>query len=352
MTQQAPSVSELKVSVIIPTFNRADILPAAIESVLKQHSHDPFELIVVDNNSSDGTKEAIDAYVKQSQNIRYLFEPLPGASRARNLGITCARADIVAFLDDDVRAGEGWIETIIDTFDRHPNVTFIGGKVLPDWCETPPEWLTRDHWSPLALVDYGDRPFYVTGDRPVCLVSANLAVRRSAFDKFGLFNDAFLRCEDHELEDRILYAGGRGLYVPTLSVHTTVPPARLLKAYHRRWHSERGIWLARLSVLNTGEESESNDQRLPELVLFEVPASIYRQLMTNFWNWLRSAAVQNEDSGFKYETKFRYFRSFIKERHSLAKVRFDLQALRDLVAFFSALLFRKAGLRRGSAHKD
>ena len=345
MTQQAPSISEIKVAVIIPTFNRADILLSAIESVLEQQPQDPFELFVVDNNSNDGTKEAIDAYVKQSQNVRYLFEPLPGASRARNLGITCARADIVAFLDDDVRAGEGWIETIIDTFDRHPNVTFIGGKVLPDWCESPPEWLTRDRWSPLALVDYGDRAFYIDRDRPVCLVSANLAIRRSAFDEFGLFNEKFLRCEDHELEDRILNAGGRGLYVPTLKVHTTVPPVRLLKDYHRRWHSERGFWLARVSALRIGEESRPTGQMLPESALFEVPASMYRQLVTSLLNWLKSAVSQNEHASFKYETDFRYFRSFIKERYKLAKVRFNLKALKDLVAFVSTLLFEKLGVK-------
>ena len=95
--------------------------------------------------------------------------------------------------------------------------------MLPEWKSEPPEWLTREHWSPLALQDYGDEPFYVNAENPLCLVSANLAFRREVFSRIGPFapelqrvKDGIGSMEDLELLTRYWRAGGESLYLPSL----------------------------------------------------------------------------------------------------------------------------------------
>ncbi len=98
--------------------------------------------------------------------LRYVFEGQQGLSYARNAGVAAARAPLIAFTDDDVRAACDWVVSIKRAFDEHPEVDCIGGKVLPRWLSDPPLWLTREHWPPLALVDYGETQFYTNFSRP------------------------------------------------------------------------------------------------------------------------------------------------------------------------------------------
>ena len=114
-----------------------------------------YEVIVVDNNSTDDTRRSSTA-CRPVPALRTVVERKQGVSHARNAGIAAARAPIVAFFDDDVRVAPNWIETIIRVFADDPGTEVIGGKVLPDWAAPPPCWLTPAHWAPLALQDLGD----------------------------------------------------------------------------------------------------------------------------------------------------------------------------------------------------
>ena len=77
------------------------------------------------------------------------------------------------------------ITNIKGEFDEHPDIAFLGGKILPHWKTAPPDWLNRDHWWALALLDYGEEPFYVNADNPLCLPTANASFRRELFERFG-----------------------------------------------------------------------------------------------------------------------------------------------------------------------
>src|SRR5262249_27263865 len=162
------------------TYNRGELLADAVRSILaQQHSDTPaFELIVVDNNSTDGTHEVIERFSTLDPRVRYVFEPQRGSSHGRNSGIRAARPPIVAFTDDDVGVKPGGLAGIMLAFGEHPVTDAIGGRVLPIWPVPPPSWLTRDHWMPLALVDYGDAPVAVNANHPICLVTANCSFRR------------------------------------------------------------------------------------------------------------------------------------------------------------------------------
>jgi glucosyl-dolichyl phosphate glucuronosyltransferase len=301
------------VTAVISTYNRSEMLDAALESVLSQQSRGMrYEVIVVDNNSSDSTREVVERRISEGrQNLRYLFEHRQGSSYARNAGIAAARSDIIAFADDDVRVGAEWIATIKQTFDDNPEVDCVGGKVLPLWLTPPPEWLTRDHWMPLALQDYGNRKLSINRSNPLCLVSANLAVRRRAFVDTGLFapelqriKDGIGSMEDAELLERFWQAGRRCLYVPELIVETYVPAERMSKAYQRRWHRGHGYFYA----IKRSEEIDGASTSF-----FDVPAHLYRQAVTDAASWLVFLFGERSRS-FVCEARLNFFWGFVRKR--------------------------------------
>jgi len=232
------------VSVVICTYNRADLLPGAIDNVLAQDGPfaDAFELIVVDNNSTDGTRGIVDAVAARDRRVRYLFEGAQGLSHARNAGIAAARAPIITFTDDDVRVGPRWIAAILEVCAEHPEADVIGGRVLPDWPAPPPRWLTASHWSPLALVDYGEEPVRVSAENPLCLVGANLSVRRRAFDLVGGFAPALQSAAD--ALDFVVRAIEKAGYKPTWSTNrnnTTDTVAKFFKPVADAWEGANGV---------------------------------------------------------------------------------------------------------------
>jgi glycosyltransferase involved in cell wall biosynthesis len=303
------------VSVIICTYNRADLLPGALDNVLAQDGPfaAAFELIVVDNNSSDGTRAIVEAIAARDRRVRYLFEEAQGLSHARNAGIAAARAPLITFTDDDVRVGRGWVAAILQVCAEHPDADVIGGRVLPDWPAPPPAWLTASHWSPLALVDYGDEPMRVSAENPLCLVGANLTVRRRAFDLVGGFAPALQRvrdgvgsCEDLEFLLRLYRAGRSGVYDPRITIHAAVQKERLERAYHRRWHTGQGHYHALMGA--------DRFERSGVGSFFGVPAHLYRQAARHGLGWIRERLRGNPSASFAHEVALRYFYGFHRTR--------------------------------------
>jgi glycosyltransferase involved in cell wall biosynthesis len=304
------------VSIIVSTYERCELLAEALESILTQDDSPPYEVIVVDNNSTDRTSELVTAVAKSAANkVRYLFEPRQGVSYARNTGILKARAPIIAFFDDDVRVSRNWVATIRKTFEENPEIDCIGGPVFPLWESEPPTWLTRRHWAPLALQDYGDREFPVDQDNRLCLLSANLAFRRAALDRTGLFAHELQRVkggigsmEDLELLHRFWRMSLKALYVPELSAVTTVPAERMTRSYHRRWHSGHGRFYAMLRA-DEMERSRAG-------TLLGVPAHLYRQGLVSAYRWVRDTLLFNRSRAFESETRLRFFAGFFSRRLS------------------------------------
>jgi glycosyltransferase involved in cell wall biosynthesis len=272
-------------------------------------------VIVVDNNSTDGTREEVERVKAHAAvPVRYLLEERQGVSHVRNAGIdAAAHAAIVAFVDDDVRVQPNWLETIVEAFEAHPEVDCIGGKVLPDWEETPPAWLTRDHWAPVALLDMGDAIRAIDADQRYCLLTANMACRRAIFDRVGMFRPELQRVkgsigslEDHEWIVRFWAAGGRALYLPELCAFTEVPRARLTKAYHRQWHTGHGHYFA---LMREPEFERSTRGRL-----FDVPGHAYRSAIGDALGWAGRLLRLDSAGAFLFETRLRFFASYFRTR--------------------------------------
>lgn len=341
-----------EVSVVISTHNRCDLLPEAVASVLGQEDGSPsFELIVVDNNSTDATRVVVEALIPRAGGrLRYAFERRQGLSHGRNAGIAHARGRVVAFTDDDVRVAPDWVKTIVGALDDHPDADFAGGKVLPRWPSEPPRWLTSEHWAPLAITDFGDETFYVDRSRPLCLVGASLAVRREVFDEFGGFDPAYQHepgavsaVEDHEFELRLWRAGRRGVYAPQIRITAEVQPHRLQKRYHRRWHSDHGRMFARLQRDDEHYDREGALVLAPAngLTLFGSPAWLYRFVLSEAAALARTAALGQQSRAFWHESRVREavgqighgFRRHERECHT--------SRLAELGAFALALLRRR-----------
>src|ERR687883_1207063 len=109
-------------TVVLPTYNRCAGLLRTLASILDQRTTRAYEVIVVDNNSSDETRAAVHDAMARDARVRYLLEPQQGVSYARNAGIAHAGAPLIAFVDDDVRVAPDWIETICRTFEQHADV--------------------------------------------------------------------------------------------------------------------------------------------------------------------------------------------------------------------------------------
>ena len=346
------SSREVAISVVISTYNRCDMLPRALESVLAQEDGGLcYEVIVVDNNSTDRTRDVAESFIKGGYaNLRYVFETKQGLSYARNAGIRAAQAPIIAFTDDDVRATPRWIAEIKRTFDEHPEIVYIGGKVLPLWRDEPPAWLTRDHWSPLALMDDGDEPFYMSAKKPRCMVGANLSVRREVFDRVGLFTpdlqrvkDGIGSTEDHEFQLRIWRAGEKGMYIPSAVVSADVQPERLTKAYHRRWHSGHGKYCALMQL----DEQLTQDNQIPEhplvyITLFGTPASLYRDLLAQSGHWVTAVLRGRKSAAFANENALRRRINYIRKRYQMNRQESPRRPLSEIVFFLGNLGRKKA----------
>lgn len=298
-------------TVAICTYNRAARLRTALRALVAQRDPaTPFEIIVVDNNSTDETAPVVHSY---GERVRYVFERRQGLSHARNAAIDAATGDTVAFIDDDVEVTPGWTGVLVQAFASHPGVDCVGGRVLPRFQAPPPSWLTRAHWAPLALQDHGEMPLTFDLVRPTCLIGANVAFRRSVFARIGLFSPAVQRVrdgigstEDHELLLRLYAAGGRALYVPDLVVTADIAPERLTRAYHRRWHRGHGRFHA---VMRAPELERTNRGRL-----FGVPAHLFRTAAGDAAAWLKLRLRGDTAEAFAHETRLWFFSGFLKER--------------------------------------
>src|SRR5829696_543203 len=302
------------ISVVVCTYNRAALLREALRSLFAQKAVDlTFEIIVVDNNSSDDTPATVESLKAESQvSLRYFLEPRQGNAYARNAGVEKAESSIIAFLDDDCIADENWLATIKSTFERDPEVAFVGGRVLPVWESDPPSWLNTSQWAPLALLDYGTEEQKISGQTPLGLLTANIAIRKAVFVQLGGFLPSLQRVkgsigsmEDHEFLLRICRSGRRGLYVPGLITWAGVDPERLTKAYHRRWHTGHGHFYA---LLNDPEWERSKFQ------IAGVPSHLYKETARHAVTWCTKVLSGKRDAAFESECQLRFFYGFFRQR--------------------------------------
>ena len=181
----------MQISVIIPTYNRAERLGKAIDSVLKQ-SHQDFELIIVDDGSDDNTAEVIESY---SSDIVYLRQENSGPAAARNRGIEKARYDLLAFLDSDDWFAKNKLETQMESMNRNPSYLIS---------HTQETWYRNGNILNQKVKHRKNSGDIFKQSLELCAVGmSTVMIRRETFERYGLFDEDFSCCEDYDLWLRV-----------------------------------------------------------------------------------------------------------------------------------------------------
>jgi glycosyltransferase involved in cell wall biosynthesis len=278
-----------EVSVVITTHNRADRLRQTLESLAHLTCDRAWETIIVDNNCSDATRQVVDeARWSFPSPLRYVVEPTPGKYSAFNTGIERSSGGIIANTDDDVTLPAEWLQRAVAALEAC-GCDFVGGPVYPSWEAPPPAWIdARDAicGKVLALQDHGPAPREYGRDGISWPLGVNVAYRRHAFTRAGLFDGRLGRVagtlrnqsqrEWHLRADR---AGLRGMYVPGMFVHHFVPADRLTRRYFYAWFYWHGISRAIMHDTRGTHllEPERDVPRADERQLLGVPVSLWQQ---------------------------------------------------------------------------
>lgn len=232
----------LDATIIVCTYNRAESLTRTLGCLAKQEgaAATRWEVVVVDNNSSDRTRDVVEDMQRGWPILRYEFEPQQGLSHARNRGIRAARGDALLFTDDDVCPEPDWLQRILHGMAEH-RCDACGGFIAPDWEVAPPAWLTERFHGFLAVRTDRTDTYRVTtlADAPF---GANMAFRRTIFESFGGFDvtrgrkgNVLSSGEDGELFERLLARGAKVMFFGNARVHHRVEGFRVTKRYLRRW---------------------------------------------------------------------------------------------------------------------
>lgn len=234
------------ISVIIPTYNRSRLLQQTVDTILAQtYPTKRWELILVDNGSTDDTARVIAEVIARDEHVRGLTEKRKGAHFARNSGALAARGDILYFTDDDMLAEPDMLERIVEGFDADSSVASVTGKVLPKWETEPPVWvLEHCRNALLSLLDLGEA--VIVSDEDPGVFSCHQAVGRDVFMEAGGFNpdtNAILFTGDNEtgLNIKIRNLGYRFAYVGTAVTHHIIPASRMTQRYLNGRMADQGF---------------------------------------------------------------------------------------------------------------
>lgn len=247
------------VTFIICTYNRVQYLNDTLKSIFKcDYSDLHFELLVVDNNSEDQTKEVVQKYKKRNENIvvHYVQEPQQGLSYARNRGIKEAEAEYVVFLDDDINAGETLLTAWASFFQAHPSAAAGGGKIHVQFDDPRPHWMAHFLLPLLGHHDLGDDfKVYPKNKFPF---GGNMGFKKSIFDDIGNFNADLGRKgtslgaqEEKELFQRIRARDKDIFYLPSAFLYHRVNKKRLTVDYIKK----QAIGLGRSMRLRFGNST-------------------------------------------------------------------------------------------------
>lgn len=283
-------------SVIVCTYNRVESLRDTLRALKAQQTDAgrEWEVIVVDNNSKDDTRQVISEFQREWPLLRYEFQGKQGLSYARNHGIGAAHGNILLFTDDDVLPEPNWMEVTLAGLEKY-RADACGGYIAPIWEVPPPDWLTARFYGFLAVRTDRTDDYDITSSSQAPF-GANMAFRQEVFKKVGGFDtrrgrkgNVLASGEDGELFERILAAELKAVFLGQSRVHHKVESFRLTKRYFRRWRFQTSRNIAQSKAM-TGERR-----------LLNIPLYVFPQFLRAVARMLWGYVSQPRDEAFNRE---------------------------------------------------
>lgn len=248
----------MDISIIIPTYNGENRLPAVLDHLKVQTGVDSitWEVVIVDNNSNDKTEQVVQKYQAEwnlAVPLRYIIEPQQGSGYARQCGINQVSGELLGFLDDDNWPAKDWVAQAISFGRNHPNVGAFGSEIIGEFeVKPPPDWQPILRY--LALVQRGSSPHCYSPKTNGLPPSAGLVVRRQAWLDavpkqlllVGRVGKQLLCGEDWESEIYLYRAGWEVWHNPAMKIQHWIPRGRLEWSYLRR--NIFGVGLCRYQI--------------------------------------------------------------------------------------------------------
>lgn len=295
-------------SVIVSTYNRSQNLPDCASALADQSGLEgvDWEVVVVDNNSSDDTAEVVRELAETHPiAIRYAFEREQGLSCARNRGIADSSSRYLAFIDDDIRVERQWLSAMVDGF-REQRCDAVGGRILVESGHDIPDWIQPEMLGFLGQRDLSDQGFFMDGVKTFPF-GGNMALSRKIIEKVGLFDtrmgrkgegrsrEELFKGEETDYFRRVAAVGGTMYYEPRAAVRHMILPHQLQKKFFRTIHYNAGYQNALL-------DTRSYDRTLSGIPFFLVP-----QTARAAWRYLGQLATKGPALAFRQQMNIGYF---------------------------------------------
>jgi len=225
-------------SFIICTYNREKYIYECLNRVAKNTVQKEWEIVLINNNSTDNTAAECERFVKDFPKVhyRYFVETQQGLSFARNRGIAEAKGDWLVFLDDDAMIESDYIENLQAHLKQHPEAAAFGGQIEPFFEDGEPAWYSKWSMGFVSAIDQGDT-VHVFPDNKFP-IGANMGIKREVIERVGLFNtklgrmgNNLLAGEEKDLFNRIRNAGYQILYFPNICVKHCIPGRRVTSEF-------------------------------------------------------------------------------------------------------------------------
>lgn len=287
----------MSVSIIIPTRNREKELLATLESIQKQKTFLDSEIIIVDNGSTDNTKEVIAQF--KDLPIVYEYNDIPGLLTGRHLGAEKAKGEVLCFLDDDVELNPSYIENLDALFKINTEIQLATGPCLPNYEIEPPAWLNY-FWNDipegkycvwLSLLDFGNQEIEID---PNFVWGLNFCIRKNTFKELGGFHpdcvpenlQQFQGDGETGLTLKAISKGYKAVYSPGLALKHLVPSGRLTEAYFQKRAFYQGVCNSYSLIRKQREGGQTKNNFLKEL----------RNKLHPYYRWVKKIYQPREEA--------------------------------------------------------
>ncbi|MDD2800544.1 MAG: glycosyltransferase [Methylobacter sp.] len=298
----------MDISIIICTYNRVGNLQDCFDCLATQEINSDFswEVLLVDNNSIDHTKQFTEEYSTNCHfQLRYTFASQQGLSFARNHGIKESQGSILIFIDDDIRVNKKWLESIYNTFIIY-KCDAVGGRIHIESPAKLPKWITPDMYGFLGHQDFGEQPHQMDGYKEYPF-GGNMAIRNSVVEQIGLFDtemgrkgeglkkDELFKGEETDFFHRLADVGGKFYYQPDALVFHKILPHQLKQRFFLTLHN------------NAGQTQALRDTEKYKRSLAGIPLFVFIQFIRSIGKYLNQLIFNGINPSFRQLMNIHYF---------------------------------------------